>query len=244
MVQVDASGSDVVPVGKSATEPIPRTTSCSTASTPVDALPIYGYTKYIKAIVESVGRSLAERLRMAVQEYARFIRESIKRPGRVGAIAPSTQRLATHMVRWIDWESVNTVVEYGPGTGVFTSEILRSKRPDAHFFAVELHSEFASALSEQYPDVPILEDSVANIEALCQQQGVTEVDAIICGLPWAAFSDSAQTEYLDAMMKVLKPGGQLATFAYLSGMVLPARIAFGQNSRDTLAKSRPVEPFG
>lgn len=169
---------------------------------------------------------------MAVQEYSRFIRESLRKPGRVGAIAPSTQRLATHMVSGIDWDSVRTIVEYGPGTGVFTSEIMRCKRPDAHFFAVELHAEFASALKQQYPDVPILEDSVANIEAICQQQGVAEVDAIVCGLPWAAFSERDQTEYLDAMMKVLKPGGHLTTFAYLSGMVLPAAHRFRAKLKD------------
>ncbi|MBI2480839.1 MAG: methyltransferase domain-containing protein [Planctomycetia bacterium] len=163
---------------------------------------------------------------MAVREYGRFIRESMRQPGRVGAIAPSTQRLALRMVRWIDWESANTVVEYGPGLGAFTEQILRHKRPDAKFFAVELHSEFAATLATRFPDLTVLEDSVANIESLCQQQGVSEVDTIICGLPWAAFSDRDQTVFLDAMMKVLKPGGQLATFAYLSGMVLPAAHRF------------------
>jgi len=166
------------------------------------------------------------KINMAVREYSRFIRESLRKPGRVGAIAPSGPRLANRMVQWIDWETVDTVVEYGPGTGVFTSEILKSKRPESRFFAVELHSEFANALNEQYPDVTIIEDSVANIEAICQQQGVAQIDAIISGLPWAAFSDQDQTVYLDAMMKVLKPGGQLVTFAYLSGMVLPAAQRF------------------
>ncbi len=163
---------------------------------------------------------------MAVKEFSRFVRESILHPGRVGAIAPSTQRLALHMVRWIDWESVNTVVEYGPGTGAFTEQIMQRKRPDAEFFAVELHSEFATTLAMRFPDLTVVEESVANIESICQQRGVAEVDAIICGLPWAAFSDKDQTLFLDAMMKVLKPGGQLATFAYLSGMVLPAAHRF------------------
>ncbi len=130
------------------------------------------------------------------------------------------------MVQWIDWESVDAVVEYGPGTGAFTAQILQSKQPGTDFFAVELNSQFAATLAARFPDVSILEDSVANIEELCRQQGVSGVDAIVCGLPWAAFSDRDQTAYMEAMMKVLKPGGHFATFAYLQGMLLPAARRF------------------
>ncbi|MBC8356036.1 MAG: methyltransferase domain-containing protein [Planctomycetes bacterium] len=130
------------------------------------------------------------------------------------------------MVRWIDWESVDTVVEYGPGTGVFTEQILEYKSPGAEFFAVELNSQFATSLAMRFPEATILQDSVGNIEALCRQQGVSEVDSIVCGLPWAVFSDDDQTAYLDAMMNVLKPGAYFATFAYLQGMVLPSAHRF------------------
>ncbi|MDA1050773.1 MAG: methyltransferase domain-containing protein [Planctomycetota bacterium] len=168
---------------------------------------------------------------MAVREFGRFMCESLRHPGGVGAIAPSSRRLAHHMVQRIDWGSVNTVVEFGPGTGVFTAQILQCKRPGTEFFAVELNSQFVATLERRFPDVTFLEDSVANIEALCRQRGVSEVDAIVCGLPWAAFSDRDQTAYLDAMMRVLKPGGHLATFAYLPGMVLPAAHRFRRKLR-------------
>jgi len=163
---------------------------------------------------------------MVGREYGRFFCEFLLHPVRVGAIAPSSRGLALRMVRWIDWERVNTVVEYGPGAGVFTAEILQCKRPGTEFFAVELDSQFAALLARRFPDLTLLHDSVANIEALCRQQGVSEVDAIVCGLPWAAFSDRDQTAYLDAMMRVLKPGGHFATFAYLQGMILPAARRF------------------
>lgn len=163
---------------------------------------------------------------MAVHDYGRFVCEFLSHPTRVGAIAPSSRGLARRMVEWIDWETVDAVVEYGPGTGAFTAQILESKRPGTEFFAVELNSQFAATLAARFPDVAILQDSVANIEALCRQQGVSGVDAIVCGLPWAAFSDGDQTACLDAMMTVLRPGGYFATFAYLQGMLLPAGRRF------------------
>jgi phosphatidylethanolamine/phosphatidyl-N-methylethanolamine N-methyltransferase len=163
---------------------------------------------------------------MAVRDYGRFVCEYVLHPVRVGAIAPSSRGLAHRMVQWIDWDSVESVVEYGPGTGAFTAQILQSKQPGTDFFAVELNSQFAATLATRFPDVTIFEESVANIEELCRQQGVSGVDAIICGLPWAAFSDQDQTAYMDAMMNVLKPGGHFATFAYLQGMLLPAAHRF------------------
>ena len=175
---------------------------------------------------------------VALREYGRFAGEFLLHPVLVGAIAPSSRELALRMVRWIDWESACTVVEYGPGTGAFTEQILQCKRPDTAFFAVELNSQFAAALAGRFPDVTILQDSVANIEALCQQQGVSEVDAIVCGLPWAAFSDREQSAYLDAMMRVLKPGGHFATFAYLPGMVLPAARRFRGKLRSFFGEVR------
>jgi len=140
------------------------------------------------------------------------------------------------MVQWIDWESAGTVVEFGPGTGVFTAQILQCKQPDTKFFAVELNSQFAATLKSRFPDATILQDSVAAIEELCRQQGVSEVDAIVCGLPWAAFSDRDQTAYLDALIKVLKPGGHFATFAYLPGMVLPAAHRFRSKLRNVFGE--------
>ena len=161
-----------------------------------------------------------------LKDYGRFIREFLLNPSCVGAIAPSCARLATRMVQWVDWKSVGAVAEYGPGTGVFTKEILQQKRPDSQFFAVELNEDFANTFAERFPDVTLFRDSVGNIEQICQQQNVDQLDAVICGLPWATFSDDLQTELLEAMLKVLKPGGYFATFAYLSGMALPAAHRF------------------
>ena len=175
---------------------------------------------------------------MAVRDYGRFAREFLFDPVRVGAIAPSSRGLALRMVQWIDWESVSTVVEYGPGTGAFTAQVLQRKRPGTEFFAVELNSQFAATLASRFPDVTILQDSVGNIEELCRQRGVSEVDAIVCGLPWAAFSDRVQTAYLDAMMRVLKPGGHFATFAYLSGMALPAAHRLRRKLRNLFGEVR------
>lgn len=163
---------------------------------------------------------------MSVKQCAKFLVEFVRRPGVVGAVAPSSPVLARRMVEWIDWQNVHTVVEYGPGTGPFTGRILEEMLPETRFFALEINPRFVAALAERYPKASVYQESVGNVQAVCQKEGVRQIDAVICGLPWAAFADEDQTAYLDALMTVLRPGGQFVTFAYLQGLLLPAGQRF------------------
>jgi phospholipid N-methyltransferase len=89
----------------------------------------------------------------------------------------------------------------------------------------------------------VLEDTVTNVAQLCRQQSMDRVDAIICGLPWASFPPSLQSDIMDAMLEVLVPGGQFATFAYWQGVILPAGLRFHRRLRGTFSsvhRSRTV----
>jgi len=167
-----------------------------------------------------------------------FLRSFISQPVKVGAIAPSSRYLAEQMVLSVDWSTAKAVVEYGPGTGVFTQRISECLRPGSKFFAIEQSSELAQRTRSRCPGVQVHCDSVANVENLCRQEGIEQVDAILCGLPWAAFPESLQRECFDAMLRVLKPGGQFATFAYWQGVVLPAGQRFSKLLRSTFSEVR------
>ena len=163
---------------------------------------------------------------MGFRDCKNFFREFAAKPRVIGAIAPSSRGLAASMVQWIDWSRVEAVVEYGPGTGVFTRSILSSMRSATKLLAIEINPKFAAALEGRFPTVRVVNDSVKNVKSLCAHEGIDRVDAIVCGLPWAAFSNQQQTELLEATMAVLKPGGVFATFAHLQGLLLPAGQRF------------------
>jgi len=130
------------------------------------------------------------------------------------------------MVEGLNLQSAEAVLEYGPGTGSFTGEILQQLRPSSKLIAIELNPLLANAFRARYPKVTLVQDSVANVEGICRNAGILSVDCIVSGLPWASFSKGMQTEFLEAMMRVLKPGGQFVTFAYLHGLVLPPGKSF------------------
>lgn len=163
---------------------------------------------------------------MSFKDYIKFFSTFVTNPSGTGAIAPSSQNLCGEMVAWINWKHTHVAIECGPGTGVFTEYILAMMHHGTMFLSIEVDPDFAAMLRMRFPKVPIYQDSVANVKKICAQEGISEVDAIICGLPWALFSEEDQHNYLDAMLTVLRPGGQFATFAYLQGLLLPAGKRF------------------
>lgn len=177
-----------------------------------------------------------------MREQWLFLKTFLRHPTQVGAIAPSSAGLVKMMVDSIDWQTARGVVEYGPGTGVFTAAILPRLNQDAKFFAIERSPEMVSSARQRCPEGDIVQDSVTNVAALCQQRGIAQVDAIVCGLPWASFSDTLQSEIMESMFSVLRPGGQFATFAYLQGLALPAgrRFANHLNQHFSVVQKSPT----
>lgn len=156
----------------------------------------------------------------------RFFGQFLRRPGTVGALAPSSRRLARSMVEWVDWGQVETAVEYGPGTGAFTREILGRLSPQATFIAFEPNHEMAKLWQGRFPERDLHCGSAARVGNELFRLGKGHADVIISGLPWASFSLSLQREILDATVASLRPGGHFATFAYLQGLLLPGGIRF------------------
>ena len=165
---------------------------------------------------------------MSSSKSARFLREFLSRPLATGAVVPSSEALARMVVQSLDLAHARAVVEYGPGTGAFTRNILQALGRDARLIAIEINPRLAEMFRNQHPDVRIFQDSVANARAICNTAGIDKVDCIVSGLPWAGFPESMQTEFLDEMMRVLKPGGQFVTFAYLHAVNLPAGRRFSK----------------
>lgn len=174
-------------------------------------------------------------LETVVGDNLTFLKNFLRHPTQVGAVAPSSPSLVRKMVEWFDWESIRHVVEFGPGTGVFTEAIVERLHPDAKFLAIEQSEDMVQATRKRCPGITVCHDSVTNVRQLCQQHSMDHVDAVLCGLPWASFSESLQTEIMNSMLEVLPPGGRFATFAYWQGLALPAGIRFSRRLAATFS---------
>ena len=173
----------------------------------------------------------------------KFFRRFIKKPGTVGALSPSSQSLAKQMVAPIDLKQIDTIVEYGTGTGVFTRYINNGiDRNKTLFFSFEIDEQLYEISKKSLPDVEIIMASASTINEQLKKHGKLHADAIVSGLPWAIFPNKLQDEILDATIAALKEGGYFTTFTYLQAYYMPAacRIRKKFKSRFSEVKVSPV----
>ncbi len=173
-----------------------------------------------------------------MKSLALLFREFCRSPTSVGAIAPSSSYLAKEIVELAQVSSASAVLEIGPGTGVFTAEILEQLRSDANFIAIEKNPRFISTLKTRFPTVSIIDDGAENAPSILAQRGLDTVDAIVSGLPWASFSSVVQDRLLDSVDRSLADGGMFVTFAYLQGLLMPSGKRFRKRLEQIFSQTK------
>ncbi len=155
------------------------------------------------------------------REKATFLRAFLKKPSSIGAIMPSGKLLCRKMVDSADLKNAKHVLEFGPGTGVVTDELLPRLPAGCRYMAIELNESLAEIFRGRHPGALLKHDNVLNVKKLCEEEGFGPIDVIISGLPWTTFSSKLQDGILSAALSVLKPGGELVTFGYQIGTWTP-----------------------
>ena len=150
----------------------------------------------------------------------------LKNPFSVGAVCPSSAFLAEEIASNAGLENASSIAELGPGTGALTGAILKRKADEAKFFAVELNLSVLEIFQKKFPEVKVYNESASNLGEIAGKEGLTSVDSVISGLPWAAFPEFLQDELLSAIAGTLSPDGCFSTFTYLHCPLLPAGKRF------------------
>jgi phosphatidylethanolamine/phosphatidyl-N-methylethanolamine N-methyltransferase len=162
-----------------------------------------------------------------------FLAAALRRPATMGAIAPSSPRLGAVLASVVPRAGKPVVVELGPGTGAVSAVIAEKLPAGARHLAVELDPDMVGFLRRTHPGLEVIQGNAADLGALLAERGITKVDAVICGLPWALFDDTTQTALLGEISRVIGDRGAFTTFAYLHGMTLGAARRFRRRLRDT-----------
>lgn len=146
-----------------------------------------------------------------------FLLEYIKNPSFTGAVAPSSKFLANKMIDSINFEEAQCIIEYGPGTGVFTEKILSRVKEDTKVILVEINKEFYNLLKEVYghkKNVIIINDSAENIDKILENYSIKKVDYILSGLPFASLPKSVSDCILTKTAKIIGSDARFITFQY------------------------------
>lgn len=150
-----------------------------------------------------------------------FARNFLKHPKMLGSVIPSSRYLIRQVLQHVDWERGRVFVEYGPGVGTFTTEILSRMRPDARLVVFETNEEFVQFLraSVTDPRLVVVHDSAAEIEPVLARLGHDGADYVLSGIPFSTMPGEVRSGILQATRRALRPGGAFLVYQF-SGSVL------------------------
>jgi phosphatidylethanolamine/phosphatidyl-N-methylethanolamine N-methyltransferase len=160
---------------------------------------------------------------------AKFWRQYLSNPKEIGFPVTCSKETASRMADAAEITEANAVVEFGPGTGVVTREILKRIPEDCKFFAIEINADLA-AETRKRTGATVYVDSCANVMQYMQEHQMSTCDAIICTIPWALLGEEETEKILDEVEKALAPGSRFVTV----GLSMGKNTAGGKRLREQL----------
>jgi phospholipid N-methyltransferase len=167
-----------------------------------------------------------------------FARNFFRHPRMLGSIIPSSPFLVRRLVERIDWESTRVVVEYGPGVGTITRELLRRMPPDSTLVVLETNQDFVDFLGRSLPDprLQVIKGSAETIQDELSRLGLPAADYVLAGIPFSTMPAESRESILKGSLDALSPQGSMLIYQFSSRVLPDLRRVFSQVECD-------FEPF-
>jgi phospholipid N-methyltransferase len=147
-----------------------------------------------------------------------FALNFFRHPKMLGSIVPSSRFLIRQLLEPVDWGQARVIVEYGPGVGVITTEVLRRMGPDTILIAIETNPDFVSYLRDSIKDerLHVVEGSAESVDEILRRYGQSNASYVISGIPFSTIPAPVRERILLKTCEVLKPGGSFLVYQFSS----------------------------
>ncbi|HEX2642362.1 MAG TPA: methyltransferase domain-containing protein [Thermoanaerobaculia bacterium] len=162
-----------------------------------------------------------------------FARNFFKHPLMLGSLIPSSRYLIDHLLRHIDWQRARVIVEYGPGVGTITEEVLQRMPAGGTLVAIERNEEFVEFLRESLPDprLRVAQGSAEDVGKILESLGCGPADYIISGIPFSTMPEELRDRILRTTRAVLRPDGAFLVYQFSSKVWPDLQRVFHQVER-------------
>ncbi|HUA90376.1 MAG TPA: methyltransferase domain-containing protein, partial [Steroidobacteraceae bacterium] len=149
------------------------------------------------------------------------------------SIVPSSRFLIRQLLEPINWKRARVIVEYGPGVGVITTEVLRQMRSDATLVAIEMNPDFVRYLRATIndPRLQVVQDSAEAVDEVLRRFGLQRADYIISGIPFSTIPQPVRERILQKTHDVLEPGGAFLVYQFSTRVFEDLKRVFGYVGR-------------
>ena len=163
-----------------------------------------------------------------------FGRNFIKHPKMLGSLIPSSRFLVNKVLSEVDWGRARVFLEYGPGVGTFTTEILRRMRSDAVLIVLETNADFVRYLRGKIHDdrLHVVHGSAAEADSALERLNLTHADYVISGIPYTTIPPEIRELILRKTHSVLHPNGAFLVYQFTRTVLPYLEQVFGRVRQD------------
>jgi phosphatidylethanolamine/phosphatidyl-N-methylethanolamine N-methyltransferase len=151
----------------------------------------------------------------------RFLRQLVRAPGEVGAVAASGSKLCSTMAALAAASMTKSpfakdayLVELGAGTGVVTKSLIYAGINPDHLISIEKNIPFVKILRQRIPNIKVIAGSAENLQQHLKNQNAGQVATIVSSLPLLSLPSAVRSQIIEQMIETLPVGGDIIQFTY------------------------------
>jgi phospholipid N-methyltransferase len=134
-----------------------------------------------------------------------------------GAVAFSSNGLVRQMIKNINFENQNVIVELGAGSGCITDMLANKISENSTLLVFEINPIFCKMLKEKFgnKNIHIINDSAEHIEKyLLQITGKSTADFVISSLPFTIMDNSDRNNIINSIQNSLTKKSFYVQYGY------------------------------
>jgi phosphatidylethanolamine/phosphatidyl-N-methylethanolamine N-methyltransferase len=159
-----------------------------------------------------------------LDDEVRFLRSWIEKPLHMGAVMPSGKVLARTMAQYVNVDSMEPVVELGPGTGAITNALIEHGVDQKRLVLVEYNPGFCALLRDRYPQATVVQgDAYALRDSLWNVLSAPAA-AVVSGLPLVTKPMLTRLKLIRDAFGALAPGAPFVQFTYSVAPPIPKSL--------------------
>lgn len=146
-----------------------------------------------------------------------FVKEVLSSMKNIGAVAPSSKYLANNILKHIDFQESQVILEFGSGNGAITKQILKQISPCSRLISLEINEPFLKHCQNSlgvYDNFEIYNHSAIEFDILLEQLGIEKVDYLVSSLPLAILPKADLNKLFNKIPQYIHQEGGFVQYQY------------------------------
>jgi phosphatidylethanolamine/phosphatidyl-N-methylethanolamine N-methyltransferase len=159
------------------------------------------------------------------QDDAKFLKNWVESPLKLGAVTPSSVFLARAMAARVDPAIPGPIVEIGPGTGPVTQALVDCGIAEERLILVEFNPDFCVMLRKRFPKALIVEGDAYALDVTLRGILNEPAAAIVSSLPLTTRKMPERLALIDRAFAMMQAGAPFVQFTYAMVSPIPVKRA-------------------